>query len=92
MGWAILLKSNKEILEKDVDEIINSTEYIYKGVFCSKRKWGWSTDVDINKPQGNLLLIAGAHFSINKAEPATENIKRLLEQKGYMINKRIISL
>lgn len=88
MGWSIKLTSDKEILESDIHEIVNSNEYAYKGHFLSSRQtWGWSTAVDVQNPCKNTLTVSGAYFSIELAEPATEIIKKMLEDKGYKIKK-----
>ena len=87
MGWSIKLTADKEIAENDIDEIVNSDKYNYNDRFTSKQSWGWSTRVDIHKPEKNILRISGAYFSVELGEPAAENIKKLLEDKGYAIKR-----
>ncbi len=88
MSWSIDIVANKPVKIDDLESCIENLPELLKGrSHCRENDWGWSCAVDITKPKegGNSFYISGAVFSIDHARDMSNQLKKLLEEKGYKI-------
>lgn len=90
MGYSCRLKSDKNILEKDIDDIVRSLpDSLSNPIGNSKQVWGWSCGCDIYTPKDTELTIGGSYsISGNIAEEFASYICSELNSKGYNINMK----
>ncbi len=88
MGWSVYLTSNKEIKEKEIDEIVEDLPEKYSSSLGnSKQSWGWSTGADISIRQDGSIRLSGSYGLSGKiAEDYSAYLKDRLENKGHNIS------
>lgn len=82
MGWSMLLKADKPIIEADVAACLAK---MTKDGNVYDNGWGWSVGVDVSKPKGKELSISGAWYSFDSAQPIGSDIASRLRKAGYKI-------
>ena len=92
MGWTCKFKSNKEITVEIIEDVLkdlpkqfwsNPIGFINP---LHDNGWGWTTCVDIHKPNGEKFYISGsASMSGHIAKPMANYLKEKLEERGYDI-------
>jgi len=71
MSWSIRIKTDKEVNENDIDNIVANLPERYHGLLGEKmgfrkESWGWHTCVDIQKPvPGDKYLDLSGSCSIS---------------------------
>lgn len=86
MGYCCNIKANKNIKEKDVEDIINNLPDKYTGIipYTTKQSWGFPVICDVHLPIKNVLTISGSYgVSGMYAEEFVDYINRQLKYKRY---------
>lgn len=87
MGYCCNIKTNKNIQEKDIQEIVDNLPDKYKGIipYTTKQEWGWPCVCDIKLPDKNILTISGSYsISGMYAEEFVNYITVRLKSKNYI--------
>lgn len=88
VGWLVVLKTDKYVLEQDIDEIVQNLPIGLKGAFRgAKQQWGWSAGADIIIKEQNLHLSGSYGISGGIAESITQHFKEALEKKSYKVER-----
>jgi hypothetical protein len=86
MGWDIILTTNKDVTEKDVDRIVSKLPEWMLGPFGGKQDWGWSLACDVHLDSPRKIRCGGScGISGQIAEGFCEAFARRLEHWGYKV-------
>ncbi|QSF43420.1 hypothetical protein [Paenibacillus tianjinensis] len=65
MGWSIYIKTDRDIKENDVNDIIENLQetYSYPNDFGIKirQQWGWIAAVDVSIRDKNTVMLSGSY-------------------------------
>ena len=92
MSWSCNIETDKDIKEKDVQDIIDNLpeKYTHSSLVNYGLKirqiWGWTTRCDVYNPDKNSITIGGAYtISGDIAEEFVKYFENKLKKKDYKI-------
>ena len=87
MSYSCKIKTDSFINEDDINDIVEHLPNHLSSPVCnSKQMWGWSTGLDIWKPESNIITLGGsASISGDIAEEFVKYFEQQLKLKGYNI-------
>jgi len=89
MGWNISIKTEKDVSENVIEEVIEDLPETMNLGF-GKQKWGWSLSVDLRLISPREIFLSGSYgASGNISETFAEAFARRLEKRG--IDCKVVS-